>query len=78
MDRIAAPATGTKNSARPNPTHAIFAAGREQARKMRRNMIAPLRVIDAVEAAATLPFEEGCKRNAKSSTNAWQQTKRAR
>ena len=25
-------------------------------------MIAPLRVIDAVEAAVTLPFEEGCRR----------------
>ena len=40
----------------------ILAAGREQARKTRRNMIAPLRVIDAVEAAITLPFDEGCKR----------------
>ena len=41
---------------------AIFAAGRQQARKTRRNMIAPLRVIDAVEAAVALPFEEGCMR----------------
>jgi 3-hydroxyacyl-CoA dehydrogenase len=40
----------------------IFAAGREQARKTRRNMIAPLKAIDAIEAAATLPFDEGCKR----------------
>jgi 3-hydroxyacyl-CoA dehydrogenase len=40
----------------------IFAAGREQARKTRRNMIAPLAAIEALEAAATLPFDEGCKR----------------
>jgi 3-hydroxyacyl-CoA dehydrogenase len=40
----------------------VFAAGREQARKTRRNMIAPLRAIDALEAAANLPFEEGCRR----------------
>ena len=39
----------------------IFAAGRDQARKSRRNMIAPLNVVDAIEAAATLPFDEGCK-----------------
>jgi 3-hydroxyacyl-CoA dehydrogenase len=38
----------------------IFAAGREQSRKTRRNMTAPLQAIDALEAAATLPFEEGC------------------
>ncbi|PYS32800.1 MAG: 3-hydroxyacyl-CoA dehydrogenase [Acidobacteria bacterium] len=46
----------------PESNAAILAAGREQARKTRRNMIAPLRVIDAVEAAVTLPFEEGCRR----------------
>ena len=40
----------------------IFEAGRELARKTRRNMIAPLAAVDAIEAAATLPFEEGCKR----------------
>jgi 3-hydroxyacyl-CoA dehydrogenase len=40
----------------------IFAAGRDQARKTRRNMIAPLKAVDAVEAAATLPFEEGWKK----------------
>ena len=37
---------------------AIFEAGREQARKTRRNMIAPLLAVDALE-AALLPFEEG-------------------
>jgi len=40
----------------------VLAAGREQARKTRRNMTAPLAVIDAIEAAVTMPFEEGCKR----------------
>jgi len=40
----------------------IFAAGREQARKTRRNMTAPLQVIEAIEAAATLPFDEGCRK----------------
>ena len=40
----------------------VLAAGREQARKTRRNMTAPLAVIDAIEAAVTMPFDEGCKR----------------
>jgi 3-hydroxyacyl-CoA dehydrogenase len=40
----------------------IFAAGRDQARKTRRNMLAPLKVVDAIEAAATLPFDQGCKK----------------
>jgi 3-hydroxyacyl-CoA dehydrogenase len=40
----------------------IFEAGRETARNARRNMQAPLAVVDAIEAAATLPFEEGCRR----------------
>ncbi len=40
----------------------IFSAGRDQARKTRRNMIAPLKVVDAIEAAVNLPFEEGCQK----------------
>jgi 3-hydroxyacyl-CoA dehydrogenase len=44
------------------PANVLLAAGREQARQMRRNMAAPLAVIDALEAAASLPFEEGCKK----------------
>jgi 3-hydroxyacyl-CoA dehydrogenase len=40
----------------------IFVAGRDQARKTRRNMLAPLKVVDAIEAAVTLPFDEGCQR----------------
>ena len=40
----------------------LFAAGRELARKTRRGMFAPLKVVDAIEAAATLPFGEGYRR----------------
>ena len=40
----------------------ILAAGRELARKTRRNLEAPVAVVDALEAAATLPFAEGCAR----------------
>ncbi len=56
----------------------IFAAGRDQARKTRRNMIAPLKAVDAIEAAATLPFDEGCKKNARSLRSASLPIKRAR
>ena len=40
----------------------LYAAGREQARRIRRNQTAPLAAIEAIEAAATLPFDEGCLR----------------
>jgi 3-hydroxyacyl-CoA dehydrogenase len=40
----------------------IFAAGRAQAGKIRRNQTAPLAVLEALEAATTLPFEEGCRK----------------
>jgi 3-hydroxyacyl-CoA dehydrogenase len=43
---------------------AIFALAREQARKTRRGQMAPLAAIDAVEAAAKVPFEEGINREA--------------
>jgi 3-hydroxyacyl-CoA dehydrogenase len=36
--------------------------GRELARKTRRNQTAPLRALDALEAAVSLPFEQGWKR----------------
>ncbi len=39
----------------------IFAAAREKVRAKQRGMMAPLAAIDAVEAAAELSFEEGCK-----------------
>jgi 3-hydroxyacyl-CoA dehydrogenase len=41
---------------------AMVAAGKEMARKTRRHMEGPVRVIDALEAAVTLPFAEGCVR----------------
>jgi 3-hydroxyacyl-CoA dehydrogenase len=41
---------------------AFFEAGRQQAAKIRRNQTAPLRVLEALEAAVTLPFAEGCVR----------------
>jgi 3-hydroxyacyl-CoA dehydrogenase len=40
----------------------MLAAGRELARKTRRHLEAPVAVIDALEAAATMPFEQGCQR----------------
>src|SRR5262245_43799737 len=40
----------------------MLAAGRDLARKTRRNLEAPVAVVDALEAAATLPFEQGCAR----------------
>ncbi len=42
----------------------IFAAIRETVRKKRRGMMAPLKAIEAVEAATRLPFDEGVKREA--------------
>jgi 3-hydroxyacyl-CoA dehydrogenase len=41
---------------------AMLEAGRDLARKTRRGLEAPLAVVDAVGAAATLPFDEGCVR----------------
>lgn len=43
---------------------ASLAALRQQCSKIRRNLAAPLAAIDAVEAALTLPFEEGCSKEA--------------
>jgi 3-hydroxyacyl-CoA dehydrogenase len=48
---------GTQESSAP-----ILAAGRDLARRTRRNMSAPLAVVDAIEAAATLPFPDGIRR----------------
>jgi 3-hydroxyacyl-CoA dehydrogenase len=39
----------------------IFAAARETARKKQRGLMAPLAAIEAIEAAAKLPFEKGCE-----------------
>ncbi len=40
----------------------VFEAGRETARKTRRNTFAALDAVDAIEAAVTLPFDQGCRR----------------
>ena len=40
---------------------AIFSAAREAVAKKQRGLLAPLAAIDAIEAATTLPFEEGCQ-----------------
>jgi 3-hydroxyacyl-CoA dehydrogenase len=39
----------------------IFSAARESAAKKQRGLLAPIKAIDAVEAATKMPFEEGCK-----------------
>ncbi len=46
----------------PQQNAPLYAAGRDQAQRVRRNQIAPLAVIEAIEAAATLPFDEGCRK----------------
>jgi len=43
----------------------IFAAARDMTKKKARGATAPLMAIDAIEAATKLPFEEGCKVEAK-------------
>ena len=45
----------------PEPNAPIFTAARENARKKKRGLVAPLVAIDAVEAATRLPFDEGCQ-----------------
>ena len=40
----------------------LFASARQLAGKVRRHQTAPLRAVDAIEAAARLPFDEGCRR----------------
>jgi 3-hydroxyacyl-CoA dehydrogenase len=46
----------------PETNAPLFEAARAFAAKIRRNQVAPLKVIDAIDAAATLPFEDGCRR----------------
>jgi 3-hydroxyacyl-CoA dehydrogenase len=48
----------------PDALPAMLAAGRELAKKTKRHLEAPRAVIDAIEAAATLPFDAGCVREA--------------
>jgi len=46
----------------PDSNSTIFAGARERAHKKRKGQVASLAAIEAVEAAAKLPFEEGCRR----------------
>ena len=46
----------------PESNAPLFAAARELAAKVRRHQMAPLNAILAIEAATTLPYEEGCRR----------------
>ena len=41
---------------------AALAAGRDLASKTKKNLMAPLRAVEAIGAAASLPFDEGCVR----------------
>ncbi len=46
----------------PETNAPLYAAGRALAGKVRRGSIAPLKAVDAIEAAVALPFDEGCHR----------------
>src|SRR6185437_4593471 len=46
----------------PEGNAGFYAAGRALAAKVRRGALAPLKAVEAIEAAVALPFAEGCKR----------------
>jgi 3-hydroxyacyl-CoA dehydrogenase len=46
----------------PEANAPLYEAGRQMAARIRRHQQAPLRAVEAIEAAATLPFEAGCVR----------------
>jgi 3-hydroxyacyl-CoA dehydrogenase len=58
-----APKTRERNEKLGNATEnaPTFSAARESAAKKQRGLLAPVKAIDAVEAATKMPFEEGCK-----------------
>jgi len=62
--QAAAPAVKTRERndklGTPEANAPLYAAGRQMAAKIRRHQQAPLRAVEAIEAAATLPFDEGC------------------
>jgi len=60
-----APKSRQRNEKLSNVDPSIFAIARDTARKTKRGQPAPLAAIDAVEASTKLPFEEGCKLEAK-------------
>ena len=51
----------TEKLGTPEQNTTVFAAARETVRKKQRGLLAPIAVIDAIEAATKLPFEEGCQ-----------------
>jgi 3-hydroxyacyl-CoA dehydrogenase len=46
----------------PETNAALYEAGRALAAKVRRGALAPLKAVEAIEAAVALPFAEGCRR----------------
>ncbi len=62
--RVTHPQTRAKTDRLPglDALPALVAAGKELAKKTRRNLEAPRAVVDAIAAAATLSFDEGCVR----------------
>jgi 3-hydroxyacyl-CoA dehydrogenase len=46
----------------PQSLPSALESARQLAAKVRRQQLAPLKAVDAIEAAATLPFEDGCRR----------------
>src|SRR6202166_4836252 len=63
----AAPKTRERNAKLGSTTenNAVFAAARENAATKQRGLKAPLAAIDAIEAATTTPFAEGCQQEQK-------------
>ena len=57
-----APKTRERNEKLTSADAALFEAARERARQRSRGLTAPLRAIDAVEAATKLSFDKGCER----------------
>ncbi|HKM67801.1 MAG TPA: 3-hydroxyacyl-CoA dehydrogenase NAD-binding domain-containing protein [Candidatus Acidoferrum sp.] len=58
-----APKTRERNEKLGNPAEntVIFSAARESAARKHRGLLAPVKAIEAVEAATKMPFEQGCK-----------------
>ena len=52
----------TEKLGTPEANLPLYAAGRQLAAKVRRGQEAPLRAVEAIEAATTMPFAEGCAR----------------
>jgi 3-hydroxyacyl-CoA dehydrogenase len=66
---VAAPGIGNRKTrdksdrlGSPAANAPLFGSARELAAKVRRHQTAPLKAIEAIEAASTMPFAEGCRR----------------